>query len=167
MNLIGGAPAAMVVNGSAVVDPADSCLSLSTEGDENGGGFADGSELPRCERPVSSIVCVHLDPPPLVEGGDIDDGASLTPAPTPGFDDPQAFSSSGAASSNVGGDDWNSGWDSGGDDDKEEVRLQWTQDLCGGNGTGNGTASDLWDYVDDVEESVVRYKVRKRSTAVP
>lgn len=153
----------MVVNGSAVVDPAESCPSLSADGSV--GGFADGSTLPRCERPVSSIVCVHLDPPPLVEGSD--GGVSLTPAPTLGFD-PQSYSSgAGAASSNADGDDWNSGWDNsgesgGGDEDKEAVRLQWTRDLCGGNGTGNGTASGLWDYVDDVEESVVRYKVSRR-----
>ncbi|CAN0334010.1 unnamed protein product, partial [Hapterophycus canaliculatus] len=60
VNLIGGAPAAMVVNGSAIVDPAESCLSLSAEGGGGGGGgFADGSTLPLCDRPVSSIVCVH------------------------------------------------------------------------------------------------------------
>lgn len=125
-----------------------------------GVGFGNGSTLARCERPVSSVVCVHLDPPPLIEGTD-----GSTPAPTPAssFSSPSSGAAgAGAASSNSGGDDWQGGWDSGdggggGDDDKEEVRLQWTRDLCGGNGTGNATG--LWEHLDDVEESVLRYKV--------
>lgn len=111
--------------------------------------------MPRCERPVSSVVCVHLDPPPLIEGTD---GSTPVPTPAPYY---SSSAAAGAASSTAGGDDWQGGWDSGdggGDDDKEEVRLQWTRDLCGGNGTGNATG--LWEHLDDVEESVLRYKVR-------
>ena len=126
-------------------------------GGGGGGGFANGSTLPRCERPVSSVVCVHLDPPPLIEGTD---GGTPVPTPAPYY---SSSAAAGAASSTAGGDDWQGGWDSsdgggGGDDDKEEVRLQWTRDLCGGNGTGNATG--LWEHLDDVEESVLRYKVR-------
>lgn len=118
------------------------------------GGFTDGSILPRCEIPVSSIVCVHLDPPPLIEGTG---GVDSTPSPIL-----QPTSSSAAVPS---GDDWgDGGWDSGSGggessgDNTEEVRLQWTRELCGGNGTGNATS--LWEHLDDIEESVLRYKVR-------
>lgn len=116
--------------------------------------------MPRCERPVSSVVCVHLNPPPLIEGGEGGEGDDApTSAPGGGSSHSSATGGGdGAVSSNVDGDDWGSGWDS--DDDKEEVRLQWAQDLCGGNATGNATS--LWEHLDDVEESVLRYKVKKR-----
>ncbi|CAM9880897.1 unnamed protein product [Ectocarpus fasciculatus] len=164
INLVGGAPSAMMVNGSAIVDPAEPCSTLvegkrriGGGGDSDSyGGFADGSTLPRCEIPVSSIVCVHLDPPPLIEGAG---GVDSTPSPTL-----QPASSSSSAAAVPGGDDWGGGgWDSssgGGQssgDNTEEVRLQWTRELCGGNSTGNATS--LWEHLDDVEESVLRYKI--------
>ncbi|CAN0429276.1 unnamed protein product, partial [Ectocarpus sp. 8 AP-2014] len=149
INLVGGAPSAMMVNGSAIVDPAEPCSTDSY------GGFRDGSALPRCEIPVSSIVCVHLDPPPLIEGAE---GIDSTPSPSL-----QPTSSSSAAAVPAG-DDWGGGgWDSssgggeGSGDNTEEVRLQWTRELCGGNGTGNATS--LWEHLDSVEESVLRYKI--------
>ncbi|CAN0281564.1 unnamed protein product [Ectocarpus sp. 4 AP-2014] len=149
INLVGGAPSAMMVNGSAIVDPAEPCSTGSY------GGFTDGSALPRCEIPVSSVVCVHLDPPPLIEGAD---GIDSTPSPSL-----QPTSSSSAAAVPAG-DDWGGGgWDSssgGGEssgENTEEVRLQWTRELCGGNGTGNATS--LWEHLDNVEESVLRYKI--------
>lgn len=140
----------MTVNGSAVVDPAEGC----SDSGSGGGGFSDGSVLPRCERAVSSIVCVHLDPPPVIDGGE---GGASSSGGGGGGDSLTSGSEDGAAS----GDDWNSDWSDdyarGGDDDK--VRLQWESDLCG-NGTGNGTG--LWRHLDDVEEAVLRYKVKKK-----
>lgn len=150
VNLVGGGPAAMTVNGSAVIDPAEGCS------DSGSGGFGDGSILPRCERAVSSIICVHLDPPPVIAGDEGDTSSSAdSPAPGGGSDGGGSASDDGAA----GGDDWRGSWSDdyaggGGDDD---VRLQWENDLCG-NGTRNGT--ELWRHMDDVEEAVLRYKVR-------
>lgn len=153
VNLVSGSPAALTVNGSAVVDPAEACSSegagvsdssvigfVFTSTDEGGGSVS----LPRCERPVSSIVCLHLDPPPNV---------SATPSPAAGH---------GASSAAYGGEgsnstsEWGGGWSS---DDEENMRLQWTEELCSGNGTGNGT--ELWQHLDDVEEALFRYRVRK------
>lgn len=152
VNLVGGAPAAMTVNGSAIVAPAEACSDLAdSAGFTSVVGFAEGSILPRCERPVSSIVCVHLNPPPLVAGATgSGGGGGSSPAP------------SGSSPPSSGGDDWGGAWSSsssgsGDGGGKEDVRLQWAQDLCANNGTGNAT--DLWKHLDDVEESVSRYKV--------
>lgn len=150
VNLIGGGPAAMTLNGSAIVDPAGPCEG-DDESDGGEGGFLDGSSLPRCEKPVSSVICVHLDPPPMVAGVTTD---SETPSP---------IDAASAASSNEG--DWTGGWSSSSsgssnaaDDGEDEVRLQWANDLCSSNGTGNATG--LWEHLDDVEEAALRYKVR-------
>lgn len=131
--------------------------STANGGSGGGGGFSNGSTLPRCERPVSSVVCMHLDPPPVIEGSDSEGQSSSSSSSSAA-----ATAGAGAASTNGDGDDWNSGWDSssgGGSSDKEDARLQWEQELCGGNSTGNGTS--LWEHLDDVEESLLRYKVRR------
>lgn len=101
---------------------------------------------------------MHLDPPPTIDG--TDSGPTPTPAAEAQSSSSTATAASGSASTNGDVDDWNSGWDSsgGGSSDEEDIRLQWEQELCRGNGTGNGTS--LWEHLDGVEESLLRYKVR-------
>lgn len=155
VNLVSGSPAALTVNESAVVDPAEACSSDNADISDSSViefvSTSDGSmSLSRCERAVSSIVCLHLDPPPIV--------AEYEDTPSPAADH-------GASSAAYGGEDsnstsgWGGGWSSD-DDDEENMRLQWTEELCSRNRTGNGT--ELWQHLDDVEEALFRYRVRKR-----
>ena len=173
INLVGGAPAALTVNGSSVVGPAGACSDIDTSSSSSGsgggsggggdgwGGFGQGSILPRCERPVSSLVCVHPKPPPLIAGADVSSSSSSSSSGGGGS------GSGGSSSSNSteGGGGVSSSTDySGegrGDDDEAgagvaEMRLQWKEELCASNGTEK---VGLWEYLDGVEESALRYKV--------
>ncbi|CAN0490410.1 unnamed protein product, partial [Laminaria digitata] len=164
VNLVGGAPAALSVNGSAVIGPAGACSDIADSGSNGRSGFVEGSILPRCERPVSSLVCVHPKPPPLLEGagagtgGDSSSSSTGSSNSSSGSGFPTSADGGGrGVSSNAEGDDWDDGWgDNDGGGGEEEARLQWTEELCANNGTG--TAAGLWEYLDDVEESALRYK---------
>lgn len=142
INLVGGGVASMTENQSSIVDPAGDCLGPS--GVESAIGFGDESKLARCEVPVSSIVCVHLDPPPFVPG------FSGTPAPTP---------AQGSSSANGGG-----GAGDGKGDDQHDTWAHSEQDACDDTFNGNVT---VWQHLDDVEEAVWRYKVREASYLEP
>lgn len=97
INLVGGGPSAMTRNHSAIVDPTGACsdpLSFGGDGENGGGGGGDDEDgsaaivaVPQCDVPVSSIVCVHADPPPFVpqaSGGDGETDGVLSPSSSAG-----------------------------------------------------------------------------------
>lgn len=142
INLLGGSPAAMTKNRSAIVDPTGACPEL----DDGDAGFMNGSDIARCDTPVSSIICVHLEPPPFVPGYNYNGTDPPAEAGTAGHDD------SGGSSS---GDEF--GEDSSGDDGGMSDERRVAQDgACNWKPTGNET---LCQHIQDVEEAVFRYKV--------
>lgn len=155
INLLGGGPAAMTVNSSAVVDPTgQDCSHLgsgSNDVPDEAIGFSNGSTLARCESPVSSVVCLHLQPPPFVPGYGHDQGGISSGSNASGSD---------GNDDEGGGNTWASWSGSDGHDGERDAWGQRQEEYCGPNATtGNGT---LWEHLEDVEEAVFRYKVRHR-----
>lgn len=158
----------MTRNHSTIVDPTGDC--------SNPQGFVSDSGSsgvsPRCEVPVSSIVCVHLEPPLFVPVGSAaekgDPSGNGFPATSSSSSktgsnlyggrggDSSSSSSSAWPSTGRGGTSDSSWGDDNGSREKEEERAYWVEEMCATNGTENST---LWAHLDDVEEAVWRYKV--------